>query len=193
METSVQRRREPTRRNEDALSAQQVPARAQRLYSLWRKLSDAPMTEAKFHAAILSALDRGPGSEADASAFAFLLTSSAAVTVGRGDDGQPSYLRAPEFPEHPPNGPGTAALDRQLAEIAAEEQRQHDRVAEEVVRNSPQQRQRAELIALIDARIDAKVEELRRSGDSAAIARAREMLRRQTAGASASANTTRPG
>jgi hypothetical protein len=54
------------------------------------------MTEAKFHAAILSALDRGPGSEADASAFVFLLTSSEAVTVSRGDDGQPSYLRAPD-------------------------------------------------------------------------------------------------
>jgi hypothetical protein len=159
-----------------------VPARAQRLFAIWRQLDAAPMTEAKFHAAILAALDRGPGSEADASAFAFLLTSSEAVTVSRGDDGQPSYLRAPDFPEHPPNGPGTDAFDRQLREASEREQEEHDRVAAEVQRNAPQSRERAALVALIDSRIDARLHELRRAADGAAITRARELLRRQSAG-----------
>jgi hypothetical protein len=159
------------------VSTQQIPARAQRLYALWSRLPSDAMTEAKFHAAILAALDRGPGSEADASAFVFLLTSSEAVTVSRGDDGQPSYLRAPAFPDHPPNGPGTLAFDRQLADLAREEQEQHDRVAAEVEANAPINRQREQL----DAHVRSVVrQELPRALREAVRAELPALMREQT-------------
>jgi hypothetical protein len=131
------------------MSAQQIPARAQRLYALWGKLPDHPLTESEFLAAIARALDRGPGAEADVSAFRHALCGSQAVIATRNGDGGITYQKAPEFPTWPENGPGSPAYDAQLRELAEEEQRQHDRVAAEALRNSPQNQQREELDAHI--------------------------------------------
>jgi hypothetical protein len=125
---------------------QQIPARAQRLHQLWRALPGDSMTEGELRSAILGALNRpGAGHEADVDAWSFLLTSSGSVTVRRGEDGQPSYVRAPVFPEHEPCGPGSEAFDRQTAELAEEEERRLDLVSEEAFTNSPQHRQQVEL------------------------------------------------
>jgi hypothetical protein len=126
----------------------QVPARAQRLYGLWSKLSEAPMTEREFLAEILKALDRGVGAEADASAYRHLLVGAEAVIATRNGSGEVVYTKAPEFPSWPENGPGTAAYDAQLKEMAAREQGEFDRAAEEVRRNSPANRHREELVGL---------------------------------------------
>jgi hypothetical protein len=184
----------------DTVSAQQVPARAQRLFSIWSRLSADPMSEDEFLAAITRALDRGPGAEADVSAFRHSLVGCGSVTARRGEDGSLSYEKAETFPTWPENnGPGSASYDQQTAELAAEQERQFDRAAAEVERNAPQNRQREELDAhirkVVDERIDARLAELRRASDGAALTRARELLRqsRQSAEAEAPATTTRPG
>jgi hypothetical protein len=170
----------------------QVPARAQRIYAVWSKLDDAPLNEVEFLAAILRALKRGPGAEADVSAMKFLLTSSGAVTVGSDEFGATTYRRSASFPEHPRNDIGSAAYDQQNRELAQEQEAQHDRDAEAAFKGSPQARQRAELLALIDARIDERILELRRLAASAETAQARS-LRRQQVGEGLRAATTQNG
>jgi hypothetical protein len=155
----------------------QVPPRAQRLFALWSRLPGDAMSEAELDAAILRMLE-GPGRQADASAYRTSLVLSGAMTARRFDDGTLRFKKAAEFPTWPANGPGTAAYDAQLRELAAEEERQRNRADEEVRRNSPQNREREALVALIDERIDAKVAELRRAAESAAVKRARELMRR---------------
>jgi hypothetical protein len=90
------------------------------------------------------------------------------------------FHKADRFPEWPePAGPGTQAFDQATREMAARQQEEFDRADAEVLRNSPQNEQRTALIALIDQRIDARLAELRRAADGAAVTRARERLRRQ--------------
>jgi hypothetical protein len=131
------------------MTAQQVPQRAQRLYSLWRQLPDTPLTEEAFINAILKALDHGPGQEADASAYRHSLVGCEAVRAAANGSGEVVYQRMPEFPTWPENGPGTPAYDQQIREMAQEEQAAHDRAAAEVERNSPQNQARLELDAHI--------------------------------------------
>jgi hypothetical protein len=166
----------------------QVPARAQRLFAIWRALPSDPLTERALEAAILKLLDR-PGADADASAYRHMLTGSGAVRATRNGSGGVVYTRSKSFPEWPDNdvGPGSPSYDAHLAEIAQREQEDHDRVAAEVERNAPQNLQRAELVRLIDSRLD----ELKRAGDGAAVTRARELIRERSAEAQAPA--PRPG
>jgi hypothetical protein len=93
------------------------------------------------------------------------------------------YRKSESFPTWPENGPGTAAFDQQNKEMAEEEERQRDRADAEVLRNSPQNRQREELVALIrqvaDERIDARIDDLRRTFENSAVTRARLLLRRE--------------
>jgi hypothetical protein len=132
------------------VTTQQIPQRAARLYAIWGKLPDTPLSEDELHAAILKALNRsGPGHEADCSAFRHLLVGCEAVAATRDAAGEVTYQKAPEFPTWPENGPGTASYDAHLRELAEEEQAVHDRAAAEVLGNSPQNRQRQELDAHI--------------------------------------------
>jgi hypothetical protein len=158
---------------------QTIPPRAQRLHAVWQKLPATPMTESEFHAAITAALDRGVGAEADTTAFAFLLTSSDAVKVRGLDDGTLRYSASDTFPQHARNDVGSAAFDAQTRELAQEQEAQHDRDAEAAFASSPQRRQREELLALIDARIDERILELRRLAASAETAQARSRRREQ--------------
>jgi hypothetical protein len=155
------------------MSTQTIPPRAQRLYSIFAKLPAAPMTEAEFDSAVKTALNRGVGAEVDVSAMRFLLTSSGAVTATTNGSGETVYTKAAAFPEHAPVEPGSAAFDQQNRELAQDEERQRDLDAEEAFRNSPQNRQRAELIALIDERIDARLPALKRKEIAQAEARGR--------------------
>jgi hypothetical protein len=143
------------------MSTTQVPARAQSQYTVWQKLPTSPMTEAEFDAAIMAALGRGVGSEADRDAMRFLLVSSDSVKARRFEDGVMRYKRAETFPQHPRNDIGSRAFDQQTKELAQEQERQHDRDAAAAFKNSPQNRQRQEMIALIDSRIDERLVELR--------------------------------
>jgi hypothetical protein len=176
---------------------QRIPQRAARLYSLWQRLPDCPLTERQLEQAILRVLDR-PGAEADASALRHMLCGSHAVIASRDESGVTHYRKAPEFPVWPDNGPGSPSYDEHLRELAQQETEQHDRVAAEVERNSPQIRQRQELDAHIRQMagevIDARIDELRRAADGAAITRARQLLRREQTGATAQAggDATRP-
>jgi hypothetical protein len=139
------------------------------------------MTERELHAAILQVLDR-PAAEADASAYLLSLVGCGAVVASNGS-GEVVYTRASEFPTWPEAvGPGSPSYDARLAEMSAREQEDHDRVAREVERNAPQNRQREGLVRLIDERIERRLAELRRAADGAAITRARELLRRREAG-----------
>jgi hypothetical protein len=106
-------------------------------------LGDSPLSESALEAAILKTLD-GPGREADASALKHMLVGCEAVRAIRNGSGV-VYQRASVFPSWPETGPGSASWDEHLAELAAQEQADHDRVAAEVERNSPQNRQRLEL------------------------------------------------
>src|SRR5262249_11817152 len=155
--------------------------RAQRLYAIWGKLPDTPLTEADFLTAILRALDRGPGHEADASALAYLLTSSEAVRASRNGSGELVYTKAETFPSWPEYTIGTPTYDTQPRELAEEQQRQFDREAEEAFRNSPQNRQREEMVALVrqvaNEVIDARIAELRRTFETKAVTEARRHLR----------------
>ena len=154
-----------------------VPQRAQRLYAVWSALPDGPLTERQLEEAILRILHR-PGAQADASAYLAMLTDSRAVVATNG-----TFQKATEFPKVPePAGPGTQEYDRQTALMAARQEEEFDRSAEEAFRNSPQNTARIELIALIDARIDERILELRRLADSAAIRTARQFARAEQRG-----------
>lgn len=177
------------------MSTQQVPARAQRLHWLWSRLGADPMSEDAFIEAIMTALDRGVGAEADASAWRHQLVGSGAFIATQDPDGRITYRKAETFPTLPPVGPGTPAFDQQSAELAAEEQAAHDRDTEEAWRNSPQRRQAEELDAHIrqvaNEVIDARIDELRATYESAALRRARLLLKaEQDAEAEAPATTT---
>jgi hypothetical protein len=127
------------------VSTQQVPQRAARLHQLWSRLPDSPLTEDELEAAILKVLDR-PGAEADASAYKSMLLHAQAVVTTRDEDSVIRCRRSESFPTWDEEvGPGSAAWDWQLDELAEEEKRQHDATAEEALKNSPQSRQRIEL------------------------------------------------
>jgi hypothetical protein len=128
------------------------------------------LSERQFEAAILSAIGRGVGAEADASALRELLVGAQAVTATRSEAGAVVYSKVEEFPTWDNEvGPGSAAFDRQLAEMSAREQADHDRVAADIEKRAPQNLQRQELDAhirqvvdeRIAARIDARIRELR--------------------------------
>jgi hypothetical protein len=143
----------------------QVPPRAQRLYALWTRLPDTPLTEAALESEILRLLD-GTGREADASALKHLLCGAQAVICTRDESGV-RFTKADEFPiwEHD-TGPGSRSWDEHLRELSEQQQADDDRVAAEVAANAPQNRQRAELDAHVRAVvgevIDARIDELRR-------------------------------
>jgi hypothetical protein len=80
------------------VSTQQIPARVQRLFSIYSKLGDDPMTEQEFLAAITRALDRGPGAEADVSAYRHLLVAAEAVRATRNGSGAIVYQKAAVSP-----------------------------------------------------------------------------------------------
>jgi hypothetical protein len=161
----------------DAVS---IPHRAARLHQLWQRLPAHPLSERQLEEAILHWLDR-PGAQADAAAYRHMLCGSQAVIATTNGNGGITYQKAPEFPVWPDNGPGSDAYNRQLAEMAQHEQEQHDRVSAEVERNAPQNRQREELDARIrevsGEVIDARIDELRRTFESRAVTRARQLLR----------------
>jgi len=138
----------------------QVPARAGRLHELWRRLPTDPLTERELEAALVRLLDR-PAAEADASAYMEMLLTAEAVKA-TGQQGRVVYVRSKEFPVfEEQTGPGSASYDAELRQMAAREQEQHDRNAEEVRRNSPANRQREELVALVNSLIDQRLGELR--------------------------------
>jgi hypothetical protein len=141
------------------------------------------MTESALEEAVLQMLD-GPGRQADASAYRTSLVLSGAVMARRGDDGTLRFKKAAEFPTWPENGPGSAAFDQQNREMAEEQERQHDLAAAEALRNSPQNRQREEWDAHIrqvaDERIDARLDEVRRTYESASLTEARRLLKEST-------------
>jgi hypothetical protein len=178
------------------VSTQTLSSAAARLHAIWSTLPSGTLTEPQFLAAITTALNRpGPGHEADVSAIRHALVGSQAViTTGNGPG--LTCTRAESFPEwrDPTSlGPGSPEFDRQTDELRAAERVVADRATEETFLTSPQNRERAAMIALIDERIERRLGELRRAADGAAVTRARELLRRQTAGAGVPATTTRPG
>ena len=89
--------------------------------------------------------------------------------------------------------------------MAARQEEEFDRADAEAFRRSPQNQQRADFLAflsqdqavralfgaLVDERIDARIDELRSAFESAAITRARQLMRReQTENAEAEAPAT---
>jgi hypothetical protein len=137
----------------------QVPARAQRLYSIWQRLPADPMTERQLEEAILGLLD-GPAREADASAYMSTLRHAQAVIATRNGDGGIVFRKAAEFPTWPEAvGPGSRAYDEQTAELADAQKVRLDAVDEEAWRHSPQARQRSELLAFIHEAVGQAIDE----------------------------------
>jgi hypothetical protein len=96
--------------------------------------------------------------EALASAYRDSLTLCGAVLAYRDDEGVVVYEKANTFPILPPNGPGSDAYNRHLRQLADEEDERTDAAVRAARENSPEQRQRAELLALLDERIVEHVE-----------------------------------
>jgi hypothetical protein len=182
----------------------QVPQRAQRLYSIWSRLPDAPLTEREFEEAILKLLD-GPAREADATAFMSTLRHAEAMIASQGEDGVLRFHKAPEFPTWDHDvGPGSASWDEHLRELAERERVQYDAAGEEAWQASPQRRQREETAtfvrSVVNEVIDERINELRaqlpmlvRRHIDAQTVRARvERALDQTQAAQAVRDTTRP-
>ncbi|HZO77794.1 MAG TPA: hypothetical protein VFB39_07095 [Solirubrobacteraceae bacterium] len=154
-------------------------AQARWLRRLWASIPSGPLGERELDEAIIEASGRHEGDYAWASAIRATLTSARAVSVrpGRGPR-EFVYERAEAFPEsHGDTGPGSPSYNDQLRRQHEEwerEMRDQDKRSAQALLESPFGRQRREIIALVDQRVDERVEELLRSWDS--VGRMRDRL-----------------
>lgn len=177
-----------------ALTPQQVyqqirDPQGRRLFQLWRKLPDGPMTEDALDVAIIRAAGLYELDTAGAHAYRSSLLnvrqpdgSERALIARRGEDGALLYEKGTVFPLLEDGGPGSARFNAQLARQAEEEeelQREEDRAIRDNMASSPFGVHRRELLALIDERVDNRIEQLAEDLDGSAVEQLREALHKR--------------
>jgi len=154
-----------------------LPPAGRSLYKVWTALPTGPLAEDELDAEILRVTGHYEGDNAFASAMRSQLTGASAVTTRRDGHGAVEYRRAAEFPRHQPNGPGSEAFNKQLAEMQAAEHAARDRTAQVAYESSLENRQRVDMIALVDRRFHELFGELIKGEDVSVRERLRARLR----------------
>src|ERR1700683_1696945 len=152
-------------------------SQAHYLRRIWAQLPVEALEERAFERAILKGGGGYEHDHAGASAIRIGLTLAEAVTVRADDNGRRLYQRADEFPEWPDNGPGSEAFNRQLAAGARIEHEMLDSARRSAFEGSPVKRERDELVALIDERIDKRIREVFPTTDKPTVAWLRERVK----------------
>jgi hypothetical protein len=140
---------------------------AQRAYlmRIWSALPTGPLGEEELNSSILQAAGIYEGDNAAASALRSSLLLAQALTSRIGESGERQYVRSAEFPDWPDNGPGTDAFNSQIEAAAAAEREMVEAASRVLYEGSPIARERQEMLALIDERVERKFDELLRKMD----------------------------
>jgi hypothetical protein len=129
---------------------------ARRLYDIWVKLPDDPLAERELHKRILEAGNYDPSDDAAASLIRkslFFVGALRVVMEGSLRKWQP----AERFVSWKPVAFGSEAHNAQQREESERRHAERDRATAAAIERSEPTRQRREMVALIDERIDARL------------------------------------